>query len=51
MAGIYEKVVGVITKPPEERREREVKELLPWFCKKSELFASLKPGKLCLFSL
>ncbi len=45
MASMYEKVVAVISKVPSIRTEGEVEGLLPWFIKKSELFASLKPGK------
>ncbi len=44
MSGMYDKVVGVISKEPGDREDREVKELLPWFCKKSDLFAEIKPG-------
>ncbi|KAI0226630.1 hypothetical protein LSAT2_022919 [Lamellibrachia satsuma] len=39
---MYDKIMKVITNPPESRRDKEIKELLPWFIKKSELFRTLK---------
>ncbi len=45
MSSFYEQVVAVVSKCPDDRQEGEVKNLLPWFSKKSELFASLKQGE------
>jgi two-component SAPR family response regulator len=46
MATQYDKVVDCLSKPSSQRRQTEVLELIPWFCKKSEkLFQSLKPGE------
>lgn len=45
MAMTYQKVVGVISQPPDMRKDFEVNNLLPWFRKKSDLFRTLKTGK------
>ena len=45
MALTYEKVIAVISRPPDIRKDFEVNNLLPWFRKKSELFRTLKTGK------
>ncbi|KAL5011627.1 hypothetical protein ScPMuIL_010178 [Solemya velum] len=42
MTNTYEKVVGVISKPPNLRQDFEIQPLLPWLRKKSELFFKLK---------
>ena len=46
MTSTYERVVAVVSKPPGDRTENEADGLLPWFRKKSDLFANLKSGKL-----
>lgn len=42
MALLYDKVVSVVSKQPEERTDTEIEQILPWFRKKSELFNSQK---------
>ncbi|KAI8783732.1 hypothetical protein BgiBS90_015348, partial [Biomphalaria glabrata] len=41
MSLMYAKVVNIINKPPEDRQDGEIEQLLPWFRKKSDLFKSL----------
>ncbi|CAG5121411.1 unnamed protein product, partial [Candidula unifasciata] len=41
MSLLYDKVVTLINKPPEERSDNEITQILPWFTKKSDLFQSL----------
>lgn len=43
---IYNQVVAIINKQPEDRTETEIGRILPWFRKKSDLFKPLKNGKL-----
>ena len=45
MAGVYDKVIKVLTRPAGEREIEELTALEPWFRKKSKLFASLSTGK------
>ena len=47
MALSYEKVIGVISQPPANRKDFEVNNLLHWFRKKSDLFKTLKTGVSC----
>ncbi|XP_041367196.1 uncharacterized protein LOC121381874 isoform X2 [Gigantopelta aegis] len=42
MAHLYEQVLSIVTKPPEERQEKEIQRIVYWFRKKSELFKDLK---------
>ena len=44
MTSTYDRVVAVVSKPPDDRTESEADVLMPWFRKKSDLFANLKPG-------
>ena len=44
MAQMYEKVVSVISKPPEKRTIKEIESLIPWILKKSDLMQKLKTG-------
>ena len=46
MTSTYDRVVAVVSKPPSDRTESEADVLMPWFRKKSDLFANLKPGML-----
>ncbi|XP_035826837.1 uncharacterized protein LOC101855119 [Aplysia californica] len=41
MSLLYDKVVNTIDKPPDQRLDSEIEQLLPWFRKKSDLFQSL----------
>ena len=50
MSSFYDKVVGVLKKPSEERFNDEIQYMEPWFRKKSSLFEPLKSG-LCFFYL
>ncbi|KAK7486690.1 hypothetical protein BaRGS_00022091 [Batillaria attramentaria] len=36
MAHIYERVISLITKPPDDRHDIELEEVVPWFKKKAE---------------
>ena len=45
MALNYEKVIQVISQPPEMRKDFEVNTLLSWFRKKSDLFRDIKAGR------
>lgn len=40
----YDAVVSVIRKPPSDRNDFMVNDLIPWFKKRSRLFESLKTG-------
>lgn len=42
---MYSKVVDVISKAPDVRKDFEVHSILPWFRKKSQLFQKLKTGR------
>lgn len=42
MALLYDKVVHTVSKPPKERTEGMIEQILPWFRKRSELFKSQK---------
>lgn len=42
---LYDRVVSVISKPPDRREEREIIDLMPWFQKKSEIFRSVEKGE------
>ncbi|KAL3842639.1 hypothetical protein ACJMK2_020630 [Sinanodonta woodiana] len=42
MALLYEKVVHTVSKPPQERTDTMIDQILPWFRKKSELFKLMK---------
>ena len=46
MSLLYDKVVNIVSKPPDERTNGEIDAILPWFRKRSELFKSQKAGKL-----
>ena len=48
MASVYENAVRVISKPPEERKVDEIRPLIFWFRKKSDIFRELTPGKLII---
>ncbi|XP_059170872.1 uncharacterized protein LOC131952283 isoform X2 [Physella acuta] len=41
MSLLYDKVINIINKPPVERQDGEIEQILPWFRKKSDLFKSL----------
>ena len=41
----YEHVTKVISKPPDQRKDFAIKNLIPWFRKKSKIFATLKQGE------
>lgn len=45
MPSLYDKVVSVIEKEPENRTDYECQELIYWFRLKSAVFSNLKPGK------
>jgi len=40
----YNRVVSVLSKPPSARSSVECNHIIPWFRKRSKLFASLKTG-------
>ncbi|XP_013410687.1 uncharacterized protein LOC106173902 [Lingula anatina] len=42
MAFMYQKVLSVITQPPDSRPDAMIEQLIPWFQKKSELFRSVQ---------
>ena len=50
MAFLYDKVVSTVSRPPDERTDGMIEQILPWFRKKSELFKSQKTGKHFSFS-
>ena len=45
MAEAAGKAIAVLAQPPVLRRDFDIKHFLPWFRKKSDLFAKLKPGE------
>ena len=50
MTSMYDKVVAVISKSPDERSTKTIQPLLPWFKKKStEVFGSLQQGVYVLY--
>ena len=42
---MYEKMLVIMTREPEERRTEELLGLAPWFRKKVEILDKLEPGK------
>ncbi|BFZ20290.1 hypothetical protein BsWGS_23329 [Bradybaena similaris] len=46
MSKEYEKALRVISKPPEQRYDHEINQLVPWFRSKAKLFKSLKADML-----
>ena len=45
------KLVGIISKSSESRGDQEVKAVLPWLKKKSELLSTCEEGELFLYSI
>ncbi|CAG5119628.1 unnamed protein product, partial [Candidula unifasciata] len=46
MSKEYEKALRVISKPPDQRYDHEIHQLVPWFRSKAKLFKSLKADML-----
>ena len=45
MAPMFERVVKVISKPPTQRTNMEIKMLIPWLRKRSNILANVENGK------
>lgn len=47
MAHIYERVLSLVTKPPADRRDSELEDVVPWFKKKADkLFKDIQNREL-----